>query len=138
CRAARRIRRAAPTRRHSRPSSHGAGGLDAHQLGVIGPEAAQWDIGYPVVTVGNHPSAAEFDNSGAIGIGFRGTVRNLDGLTVLHRDQTGRTDEVSLPQTMQRHLGRVILVAEHRLEYFDFVDAARPDLANRQAVADLY
>jgi hypothetical protein len=64
-------------------------------------------------------------------------VRDLDRLAVFHRDEAGRTDEVGLRQAMQRHLRRIVLVAEHRLEHLDLVDAARPDLPHRQTVADL-
>lgn len=64
-------------------------------------------------------------------------MSDLDRLPVLHRDEAGGTDEIDLAQPVQVHLGRIVFVAEHRLEHLDLVDAARPDLAHRQTVADL-
>jgi len=64
-------------------------------------------------------------------------MRDLDRLAVLRRHEPGRADEIRLAQPVQGQIGRIVCVAEHRLEDLDLVDAERPDLAHRQAVADL-
>jgi len=67
----------------------------------------------------------------------RGAVCDLDRLGVLHRYEPGGAYEIGLAQPVQGQVGWIVRVAEHRLEDLDLADAARPDLAHRQAVADL-
>src|SRR5262249_9657968 len=103
--------------------------LSAHQLGPVGPEAADGALGDAVGEVAQRAAAAHLDDGARVTCAARRLLHHLDRLAVLHADEAGRADEVRRHEPVARHGFVVVGIAEHRLEHLVRADALGPDLA---------
>src|SRR5262249_49161526 len=112
------------------------GRSEAHVVAIGLPEAAPRGLGGArLLALGR--GAAHLDHRHLVGGCSRAALHEAADAAVFHGDEAGWADQVLLLQPPPVHLGRIVLEAEVGPHEIHLVDAARYDLADRQAIVDL-